>query len=242
MGRRSNFQLRPRHGCLIVLAIFLLSLMLISRGCAKTIVRWSVTYSDPAPTFFYPPRGGDAEIDAALEKASQITDYLNLGHSAPNVSFTADELNLLVYYHPAPEMFAKRALADIRPDVLRLLRVLKLVPLDNLAERIRFDIRNDLLILQTSIPLDSLASSGLDTVNGRYLNAEVALDLSVVGGNLLLFVRDVKMSGDTLPDSFIQVINNENLAHKFASSSKDSGLLSLLRNVHIAEDKLFIAP
>lgn len=214
MAPKSERRLRPWHGCLLVVVIVLIASILMVRGCTRTVMRWSVEYTETTPIVFQPPSGTDAEIERALEKANQLVTSLRSRVVPAPVDLSADELNLIVYYHPAAE---------------------------KIAEHLRFAIRDDRLVLMSSLPMDKMAEAGMINVAGRYFNSEVTLDVSVVAGELMLYVHDVLIRGEKLPEPLIKSLSQENLG-KEKSRPEISEMLSLIRNAYIKQGAVHIAP
>ena len=73
------------------------ALILMVRGCTRTVMRWGVEYTGNPPIVFSAAFGIDAEIERALE--SQSTRGRCSRRAAP-VDLKCGRARLIVYYHP----------------------------------------------------------------------------------------------------------------------------------------------
>ena len=69
----------------------------------------------------------------------------------------------------------------------------------------------------------------------------MTLDVSVVAGELMLYVHDVLIRGEKLPEPLIKSLSQENLG-KEKSRPEVSEMLSLIRNAYIKQGAVHIAP
>lgn len=214
MALKSRVTVRPWHGVLIVLALLLLSSILIFRGCTRAVIRWSVEHSDSMPLVFPPPIGEDQEINKALFKANRLWAELNAGQKPTPVTLSENELNLIIFYHP------KAA---------------------SVADRLRVRLLDQWVELHSSLPVEQLPFLNHEESAGRYLHSKITLDVSILAGRLMLYLKEVSIKDQPLSAAFIEAIEKENLG-EHSDQSDFKKIFSLIHTAYINEGMLYITP
>ena len=86
-----------------------------------------------------------------------------------------------------------------------------------------------------SFPMDQLPGGG-----GRFLNATVDFDASMVGGVLMVTLADAQVNGAPLPQAFLDAFAGENLAEGFYEEPESAEVLQKFESLAIVGDRIIL--
>lgn len=107
-----------------------------------------------------------------------------------------------------------------------------------LADKVYVALDDDQVNGQVSIPLRGLGWLG----KGRYLNGEAAFNVSLENGVLIVTVKDVKVKGKPLPETFMSPLRQENLAKDAYKDAKNAEIIRKLERIEVKDGRVIITP
>ncbi len=100
-----------------------------------------------------------------------------------------------------------------------------------LRDKVFIKIVEGVLKADVSFPADVLPGG-----EGRYFNAEVSLNISVVNGVLKLLIAEAQVDGEPVPDVWMRLVRDRDFAKPLYNDREISQILANVDNVQVQED------
>ena len=176
------------------------------------------TYTASAAVPVQAPVASQAEVDAATEKFNSFAAGMAQGGTPVPLSITGEELNLLLWNHPAFSGVAGKANASIEGDQIRS------------QVSINF---NDL-----DLPPGPLA----DLLKDKYFNGDVTMRLGLAAGRPSLYVDNLSVNGTAVPEIFMAEMRKQNLLEQAMSNPEAAKLFEQIEDIRVEGGRLIIVP
>jgi len=208
---------KRRRGCMFygcVTTLFLLLLVTIAVLLGLRQVKKMVTdFTDKNPVPLPKVQMSAEEIAAVRKRVDDFRDNAKAMRPTPPLTLNAQELNAMI---------------ATDTDLQSLKDKLYVLSIDG-----------DKIKGQVSILLDEL---GLPVFKGRYLNGIATFHLVFKGGILKLFIDDLQVKGQPVPETYMQKIRTQNLARNINTNPRASVALDRLESIEVKDGKLVILP
>lgn len=86
----------------------------------------------------------------------------------------------------------------------------------------------------------SIPTDGIPGGNGRFFNGSASLDVSMDEGVLIVTLADAELNGEKLPQEFVDVMANENLAKEAYKNVESAKMLRKFENIAVEGDKIVL--
>jgi hypothetical protein len=207
-----------RHGCffygclsLVVFGLIAGVLLVVAVANApKLLNRWATGYTETAPTQLERVTVSEAELRPIEQRVAAFQQALEQGQRAQELVLTDREINALIAGSKDLQMFRDKLFVVISNDTIRG---------------------------QLSWPLEDF---GPFKLKGRYLNGEVAFRINLEDGRLGVFLRDVKVKGQTLPGLLAGQVQDLNLAEEFQKDPRNAARIQKFDSIRIEDSKLIL--
>lgn len=171
-------------------------------------------YTSPAPAALPALALSDEEIKDAQDRAQAFAVSLEAGQPAQPLILTADEINALIQNHP-----------DWK----------------NVEGKLYVVIEDDLLTGKISIPMEQVFP--LEMVKGRYLNGAATFDVYVRNGMLHVYMKNLVVNDQPVPQNFMQSLGTENMAKDTNTKNPEAAeFFNKIESLEIKDGKIIITP
>ena len=92
---------------------------------------------------------------------------------------------------------------------------------------------------ELSVPLDFL---GWESLEGRFFNGSVKLDIAFEDGYLRVYAKEASLKGEPISDEIMGAFRSENLAKDQQNNPQLMGIFEHLESVEIVDGELIITP
>lgn len=164
------------------------------------------------------PVASPAEITEAVEKFDEFRTGLEPGGSPVPIVLTAEELNLLIWNHPAMAHFPGKAKVDIVGDVLET----------------EFSLGIDELPLPEGYFKEKL--------KGRHVHGTAGMKLEVLGGSPTLYLQSLSVNGVAVPEAVLTEFRSQNLLESANDRPEFGDFLRKIDNLHLENGQIVIQP
>jgi hypothetical protein len=106
-----------------------------------------------------------------------------------------------------------------------------------LGARLRVTFTDGTIRARMSVPLEE---SGIPFVRGRYLNADVALKVSLEDGVLLVMLESLILNEKSLPETLMAALKSENLAKDLYRRPKAAEAIPKFRSIRVGTGRISI--
>ncbi len=104
-------------------------------------------------------------------------------------------------------------------------------------DKVHLRIEDGVVIADVSVPTDQIPGG-----KGRYLNANVRLQISLEEGALVVKVASAEVKGEPIPQTIIESLAGENLAKDLANDETASNWLGRFESLTIEENQIRLTP
>jgi hypothetical protein len=205
-------------GCLLAVVAFFVIVIVAVVGVMKWVESTVNTYTASSAVPVEAPLASPAQIDAAAEKFNSFAVGMNGGGQPVPLRLTGEELNLLLWNHPAFEAVAGKAKVAIEGDQLRSQVSISFNDL-NLPEGIATDLLKD-----------------------KYFNGDVSLKLGMAAGRPSLYLENLSVNGTTIPEMFMSEVRSQNLLEEAMKNPDAMKLFEGIEEIRIENGELLIVP
>jgi len=205
-------------GCLLAVVACVVIVIVAVVGMMKWVESTVNTYTASAAVPVKAPVAPPAQIDAATEKFNAFAVGMNGGGQPVPLRLTGEELNLLLWNHPAFEAAAGKANVAIEGDQLRSQVSISFNDL-NLPEGIATDLLKD-----------------------KYFNGDVSLKLGMAAGRPSLYLENLSVNGTAIPEMFMSEMRNQNLLEEAMKNPDAAKLFEGIEEIRIENGELLIVP
>lgn len=207
---------KPRRGCFFygcITGVVLLVVVLGTLMIGLHYVKKLVnSFTDTKPIALPAVQMSPAEIDKLKQRFEAFQQEVREGHPTKPLALTGDDLNALISSD-----------AEWR----------------SLKGKFYIRLEGDQLKSEVSLPLQEL---GWKILKGRYLNGNATFNLGFRNGVLSVSPQNVLVKGKPLPESFMQVIREENLAAGLTNQPAAAAVLKGLQDIQVKEGNLVLVP
>jgi hypothetical protein len=109
---------------------------------------------------------------------------------------------------------------------------------EGVGDKVYVTVEGDTIRGEISIPLEDLTGFG----EGRYVTGSGEFNVSLVGGQPVVFLKSLTVNDKTVPQEVMQEFSQENLAKEMANDPQFKPVLDKLKSIEIEEGKLVITP
>ena len=206
------------YGCLTLVIVIILGGLAAFFGvryAGNKLVAALEQYTDTAPTDLPEPvQLSSSRLEELQKRVADFKADIEGDPQGSTLTLTAEEINALVNQD-----------ADWQ----------------RLKNKVFFNIQNDKLTGQLSLPLDFLAGIPfLSRLQDRYLNGSATLDVSLRDGRLVAYIESLEVKGQQLPSEFLTELRKQNLAKDIGNDPKVAQEISKLRSIEIQDGKVII--
>ncbi len=205
-------------GCLLAVVACVVIVIVAVVGVKNWVESTVNTYTASSAVPVEAPVASPAQIDAATEKFNAFAVGMNGGGQPVPLRLTGEELNLLLWNHPAFEAIAGKANIAIEGDQLRS------------QVSINF---NDL-----NLPEGFAA----DLLKDKYFNGDVTLKLGMAAGRPSLYLESLSVNGTAVPEMFMSEMRKQNLLEEAMNNPDAAKLFEGLDEIRIENGELLIVP
>lgn len=173
------------YGCLIALVVFFVMAGLALFGVYQLFGGAIETYTDTEAAAL-PPVEVSPEHAAELE--SRVEDFMAALDGTMSMNalvLTGNDINVLIRRHP-----------DFK----------------ELGESVYVSVEGESIKGEISLPLDVLEVPDIFGLKGRYLNGSATFTVNFAAGRLSVFIEDLSVRGQSVPEQFMGALRQHNLA------------------------------
>ncbi len=175
------------------------------------------TYLDAEPVALPELQLSQAEQDALWQRALDFKSALDGQGGARTLELTPAEINA----------------------------VLRQVPnMGEFAQWVHVSIEDEQLTGQVSVPMDDFVGSMPGPLAaltaGKYLNGHATFSLSIADGHPKLYLRDLSVGGETVPEELMAGFGQENLAKELSADPEIAAYLRKLDEVRVEGGRLVL--
>lgn len=205
-------------GCLIVVVLCIAGVIVaavaIKGYFGKMVDQYTATESVPVEA----PQASSEEIMAAVAKFDTFQKGMEPGATPVPLDVTGEELNLILFHHPSLAPLAGKANVEIEGEQLR--------------SRVSLDF--------SEIPLPE--GFVADALEGKYFNGEVALSLGMMAGRPALYLEQLSVNGNPVPEVFMSQMRTTNILEEVAENPDAAELFNRIEDLKIEGGRLLIVP
>lgn len=205
------------YGCITAVVLFLAlgigGYFLVRYGIDK-VVTTIEQYSETSPMALPQSTMADADY-RQLEQRIATWNGADAGAGAtPQLSLSSDDVNALIARDPAWQM---------------------------LRDKVYVTMVDGRVQAQVALPLDGMAGEipGFSRLKNRFVNADVALQVSLAGDRVAATLSSVRIKGEEMPAEFMAGLRSENLLERMAGPNLER-LKERIESFHVDGDKLVI--
>jgi len=193
------------YGCvsvLVIAAVLVVGSVLLYFGVKTYYDRAVEQWTAEAPESIPAVKASPGEIRNAESRVREFVGKVQRGESVGPLSLTQDELNMLLQSPQVPEFLRGNAYVRLEDGGAKV---------------------------EGSIPLASLAP--LKSLEGRYLNAQVTLSVSLEQGNLFVGLEDAVVKGIPMSDDVKKDFEGQNLAEELLKQPRMAPFVTFLESL-----------
>jgi len=205
-------------GCLLAVVACVALLIAAGFGVKRWVESTVSTYTATAAVPVQAPVASPSDIEAAKTKFDAFAQGMNQGGTPVPLRLTGEELNLLLWNHPAFSAVSGKANASIEGDQLHS------------QVSIGF---NDL-----NLPEGYVA----DLLKDKYLNGDVTLKLGMAVGRPFLYLENLSVNGTAVPEMFMAEMRRQNLLEEAMKNPDAAKLFDRIEDLRIENGELIVVP
>ena len=205
-------------GCLVVVGLCIAGLVVggiaLKSWFEKSVDQFTATEYVPVEA----PVASPDEVTAAIGKLDGFNEGMAAGGSPVPLSLTGEELNLIVWNHPAFSALSGKANVGIEGDQLH--------------SQVSIDF--DALGLPENFVTRKLA--------GKFFNGEVGLKLGIAAGRPALYLESLGVNGTAVPEAFMTGMRTQNLMDEALKNPDSAAFFDRIEDMRIEGGQLIIVP
>tara|TARA_R110001592_G_scaffold347189_3_gene640504 strand:+ start:222 stop:899 length:678 start_codon:yes stop_codon:yes gene_type:complete len=199
-------------GCAIVFIVGAIGAGVVGYGLFRGVSGFMEAMTETEPRPIPEVTMTDEEATAVSEKLEAFKTALNSGDSAEKeFSLTGQEVNVLIRSDDTAKVFGDSVYVTIEGGEMKGEMSLRL---------------GDLL------PVAFLEN--------RYLNGAATFSVSAQDGRLYIYVEELKIKGETAPDSIMDQLRQENFAAEMMKKPDFEGTMAKIESVEVVDDRLVV--
>lgn len=205
-------------GCLLAVGAFvalvIFAVVGVKNYLGKVIDEYTATQAVPVEA----PVAAPGQIAEATAKFDAFQQGLEPGGTPVPLDLTGDELNLLIFNHPAFSALAGKASVSIEDD--------------QLSSRVSLDF-GDLPIPEGFFG---------DKLKGKFFNGDLDLKMGMAAGRPSLYLENLSVNGNPVPEAFISGMRAQNLLENAHKDPQFSKFLGRIEDLRIEDGRLQVIP
>jgi len=199
-------------GLCVALAVF--GVVAAKNYFGKMVDQYTATEAVPVEA----PQATPDEIAAALAKLDAFKNGMAAGGTPIPLELTGEELNLILWNHPSFSAVAGKANVAIAGE--------------ELTSKVSLDFG------QFPLPEGFIA----DTLKGKFFNGEIGLKLGMAAGRPALYMENLSVNGNAVPEAFMSGLRAQNLLEDAANKPETAAFFDRIEDMRIEGGRLFIVP
>ena len=200
------------YGCLVAVVVFMVlvigAVAAVLYGGKMMLETMRDEYTDTTPMEIPEVDMPAGQTQDLMARVQAFVNTMEGNGDKQQLTLSDDEINMLLRAHPKFETFGDRVYVEIEEDVVSG---------------------------QVSIPLDRFEVPEIFGLSGRYLNGSATFLVSLERGRPALYIEEMSVKGQPLPDEFIAAMRQENLAAEFAQDPELRKYLERIESVVIED-------
>lgn len=113
---------------------------------------------------------------------------------------------------------------------------------EDLGDRIYVEITGDRVGGMVSFPLAEFPLADSIGIADRYLNGRASFDVTLIDGRLQVYIEELEVNGQGVPDAVMQELRTENIAADVRNNPEARDLVDRLDRIEIRDSKLIVVP
>jgi hypothetical protein len=205
-------------GCLSLTVIGLLAGWMAFTAIKEKAGDMVGSFASDEPVTIETPEVTPVQIDEAVAKFETFRKGMEADGAPVPISLNENELNALIFHHPS---------------------------LQNLAGKGNISIVEDQLKSQVSVNLDDFdipVKFIADAVKGKYFNGYVTLSLGMAAGRPSLYIEELEVNGNMIPQEFMSELGRKNLLEDIQKDEEISSFFEKIEDIRIEGGELRITP
>lgn len=198
-------------GVSILMAIVFIGGAIMFRYGTKFIQQTAGKYTDAAPLELPKSELTPEQSNNLFSRLDEFKATLDGKGVMNTLILTGDEINTFFAYQPQLQPIAKYAF---------------------------FTVKDGKIGGTISYPLDDINLPPMLGLKGRYLNGTAVFDISLVNGRLGVFIDDVIVKGERLPENLMAKMRNENLAKNVLDDPNAQKVVQRIKEISVEDSKL----
>lgn len=200
-------------GCLVIVLIGAVVSFLAVTGIKKLVTAMVDEYTAEQSVTLPGPPGNKQSAQDLITRVDEFSSGLNSGKSVAPMVLTADDINLLINFHPGWK---------------------------EMAGKIFISMDKDKLSGEVSLPIGELIP--MPMLEGRYLNGSVTLSVELKNDRFLVFLEAIEANGKAVPEEAMKQFRSENLAKEINKNPDMKGVFEKLESINVKDGKMHLVP
>lgn len=198
------------YGCLSMVVLAIVISLVTFFGVRYGYKKLVNTYTSPAAAQLPAVTYTDAEVQTLTNRLAMFEMAANTLTNEATLTLSDRDINVLIHSQE---------------------------DLKNMRDKFHFEIQNDTIMSDISVPLDSF---GLDSLKGRYLNGTAGLKVEVNNGKLVVRLDSLKVNGSPVSGAFIAQLKQENLAKDVQFGPEQEKVLKRIEKLGIENGQIIL--
>jgi len=212
-AKKSNTLKYVGIGCGVLLVGGIVAAFLAYLGIKNAINNMVNEYTAEQAVELPKPPGDAQAAQGVITRVDAFMDGVNTGNTTTPLSLTADDINLLINFHPGWK---------------------------ELAGAVFVTIDDDKLSGEVSLPMGKFIP--LPLFEGRYLNGSATISLELKDDRFMVFLEAIEANGQAVPEEVMSQLRAENLAKDLNRDPNMKGVFEKLKSISVKDGKIILVP
>lgn len=204
------------YGCATVAVLGIVGVVVAAFGVRYMFAQAVENFTDDSAVPMPVVEATDEEKHLTIDRVDAWVESLEEETATQPLRLSQQDINILIQHHPENEEFSQYMYVTLDGSEIEG---------------------------EVSVPLDEMATElNWESLQGRYFNGSVKLELSFSNGQLSVFINEANLKGEDISESFMAGIRSQNLAE---NSNRDPDMAQALEQVEAIEivgGELIITP
>ncbi|MCB1205905.1 MAG: hypothetical protein KDN18_16700 [Verrucomicrobiae bacterium] len=205
-------------GCLLALGVMIALVIFAVVGTKNFLGKLMDEYTATEAIPVEAPVATPEQIAAAMAKYDGFQKGMEPGGTPVPLELTGEELNLLLFNHPSFSALAGKASVAIDGD--------------QLTSRVSLDFAD------LPIPEGFFG----DKLKGKFFNGDLALKMGMAAGRPSLYLENLSVNGNPVPEAFISGMRAQNLLENAHKDPQFMKLFDRIEDIRIKDGQLLVVP
>lgn len=198
------------YGCITVVILAVIAIVALTYWTKSAFDNLVDNYTDETPLVLPVVDISDAELTVLKERVDVFRKAVDENETEVRLELTANELNALIMHDSEMEA---------------------------LKGKVYLDIKDDQLVGEVSLPLGEL---DIPFGEGRYFNGHGVFDVSLIRGELAVYVEVLEINGEALPSAFMGGLEGKNLLENANFDDDTEEFMDRLKTLEIRDEKVVL--